>query len=383
MTMAFPPSKGGIQTYSRELAVNLVKKGFNVIVLTVGKSEKSDMHFNKIIVIRCPKPWKLPIFGTILFLFLYTFHTFVIVLKYRPKIIHAVSWFPCGFVALFMRNFLRIPYVVSAHGLEIYSTLVQANIFLNKLMKIIFEGASGIIAVSKFTRKLITYYITRKPDIKVIPPFFPNSTFSNKNPDLQKIFARLRLSHPCLLTVGRLIERKGHDAVIKALPTISKKYPNVIYLVVGDGPNRKKLEKLAKDLGVADKIIFTGEVRDQALLDYYYICDIFVMPCREIKEKGDIEGFGIVFLEAMFFGKPVIAGCSGGAADPVINGVVGFLVNPYDPEEIAERVIQLLSDKNLYRYMSENARRHVVRYYGDTIINEIIKVYRTTYISSF
>jgi phosphatidylinositol alpha-1,6-mannosyltransferase len=372
--MDYPPAKGGIQTYSRELAVNLVNKGFRIIVLTVGV-RKANMRINGVSCIRCPGPFRFPIFGPSFFIILYIFYTLIISLIYKPKIIHVIQWYPCGLAALFVHKCLRIKYVVSTHGLEIYSTLLYSRDFFKKLMKIILEGASTVIAVSKFTCELVLQ-ITKRVNIEVIPPFFNYTILSKREPNPNKIIARHKLQGRCvLLTVGRLIERKGHDTVIRALPKILEKKSNVVYLIVGDGLNRRKLEKLAENLGVKDKVIFAGEVSDQDLIDYYSMCDVFIMPCREIRGRGDIEGFGIVFIEAMFFGKPIIAGRSGGAVDPIIHGIVGFQVNPYDPEEVAERVIQLLSDEKIRHQISKNAKNYVRKYYPEFLINHIINIY--------
>jgi phosphatidylinositol alpha-1,6-mannosyltransferase len=160
-----------------------------------------------------------------------------------------------------------------------------------------------------------------------------------------------------LLTVGRLVERKGHDVVIRALRRVSEAIGPVRYLIAGSGSEERRLRALAADLGCADEVIFIGHVSDEDLPPLYAACDVFVMPSRALQERDGIEGFGIVFLEAGASGKPVIGGRSGGITDAVLDGTTGVLVNPQDVEEIAEALIRLLRDREDAARMGEEGRR--------------------------
>ena len=175
-----------------------------------------------------------------------------------------------------------------------------------------------------------------------------------------------------LLTVGRLVERKGHDYVIKALPDIIKEIPEIHYLIVGDGVYRNELERLSGKLNIRDFITFAGFIPDDELPEYYAMCDVFIMVSREIKEKGDVEGFGIVYLEANAMKKPVIAGRSGGITDAVEDGVNGILVNPTEEKEIARVIIKSMKDDKMRRGLGESGYKRVVEKFSPERQAEIL-----------
>jgi phosphatidylinositol alpha-1,6-mannosyltransferase len=162
---------------------------------------------------------------------------------------------------------------------------------------------------------------------------------------------------PVLLTVGRLQRRKGQDMAIQALPRIMKKFPDVKYMIVGSGEEYASLQRLAQDVGVRDRVIFVGRIADGEQAAYYAACDVFLMPNRQIGE--DIEGFGIVFLEAGAAGKPVIGGTSGGTGEAILDEVTGLRVNGENIQEIATAVVELLANPAKARAMGECGRRRV------------------------
>ena len=156
------------------------------------------------------------------------------------------------------------------------------------------------------------------------------------------------------------MSRKGHDMVIRALPLLCKSTSDFTYLIVGDGPYRDNLEALAADLGVHEQVVFAGHLTDEILPDVYALCDVFVMPSRDNSMLCDIEGFGLVFLEANACGKPVIGGRSGGIPDAVVDGVTGILVRPDDPEDIADALKRILNDNALALRLGRQGRDRVV-----------------------
>jgi len=166
-------------------------------------------------------------------------------------------------------------------------------------------------------------------------------------------------SPPVLLTVGRLVPRKGIDSVLQVLPTMLVRFPDLRYRIVGDGPDRLRLEQMAHGLGVAHAVRFLGRMSDEELPQVYRDAHIFVMPVREEPEAASIEGFGIVYLEASASGLPVVAGRSGGVAEAVQEGKTGFLVPPDDPMALAQVLQRLLGDAELRRRMGHAGRRWV------------------------
>ena len=136
-----------------------------------------------------------------------------------------------------------------------------------------------------------------------------------------------------VLTVGRLQKRKGHDMMIRALPAIRRAVPDVLYAIVGDGEERAALEQLAEQEGVRQSVQFLGEVDDETLVRCYQQCDLFALPNRQV--GGDIEGFGMVLLEAQACGRPVLAGASGGTAETMRVPETGRVVPCDRPQELA------------------------------------------------
>jgi phosphatidylinositol alpha-1,6-mannosyltransferase len=162
-----------------------------------------------------------------------------------------------------------------------------------------------------------------------------------------------------VLTVGNLVERKGHDMVIQALAQVIRQVPGTTYLVVGDGPYRDHLDRLARAAGVRDRVVFAGRVDADRLPDIYALCDVFVMPSRIRPTERDVEGFGLVFLEANACGKPVIGGRTGGIPEAIVDGKTGFLVEPESVPDIAGRLATVLTDPELAAEMGRQGRSRV------------------------
>jgi phosphatidylinositol alpha-1,6-mannosyltransferase len=179
--------------------------------------------------------------------------------------------------------------------------------------------------------------------------------------DLRQKLLGDRYRDQVIVTVGSLTARKGHDMVIRALPRLRETVPDITYLIVGQGGYRAKLEELAMSLGVRDRVIFVGQVSAEDLPDIYALADVFVMPSREHLESCDVEGFGLVFLEASACAKPVVGGRSGGIPDAIVDGVTGLLVNPNDAEDIANSLARLLTNSNLAIRLGQQGRCWVTK----------------------
>ncbi len=160
---------------------------------------------------------------------------------------------------------------------------------------------------------------------------------------------------PVLLTVARLLTRKGHDRVLEALITIRKEIPDLRYLIVGTGKEEARLKALTSQYGLNEVVTFTGAIPHDEVPAYFAAADVFVHPNREL-ENGDVEGFGMVFLEANACGLPVIGGNSGGTPDAIQDGVTGYLVDPNSTKEIADRVVELMRNKSLRHSMGGAGR---------------------------
>lgn len=161
---------------------------------------------------------------------------------------------------------------------------------------------------------------------------------------------------PVIVCVSRLMARKGQDALIEALPKIRAEIPDVGLLIVGDGPYRPNLEKKVAEGNLEGDVYFTGKVAQEQLSHWYAAGDVFAMPCRTRIGGWDVEGLGIVFLEASATGLPVVVGDSGGAIDAVLDGETGFLVDGNNLDDISERIIQILQNPDLARSLGSRGR---------------------------
>jgi phosphatidylinositol alpha-1,6-mannosyltransferase len=170
---------------------------------------------------------------------------------------------------------------------------------------------------------------------------------------------RLELGkRPVLLTIARLVPRKGIDSVLEALAAVRRAVPDLVYVVAGDGPDRERLVELARRLGVDESVRFVGAVEDAELPLWYSLGDVFVMPSRS--DPPDVEGFGIVYLEAAACERPVVAARAGGVPDAVADGVSGLLVEPGDRDGLARALAELLSDPARRANLGRRARERVL-----------------------
>jgi phosphatidylinositol alpha-1,6-mannosyltransferase len=164
---------------------------------------------------------------------------------------------------------------------------------------------------------------------------------------------------PVVLSVGRIDPRKGQDRMLQALPLIHEQFPSCEYWIVGSGPSEDLIRKRIREDPALSAVRVFGRVSDAALREIYARCSVFALPSREA--RGEREGFGLVFLEAALFGKPVVAGRVGGVSDAVLHGRTGLLVDPKDPAEIARAIMRLLGDESLRRRMGLRAWERVHR----------------------
>ncbi|WP_326619206.1 glycosyltransferase family 4 protein [Streptomyces anulatus] len=169
---------------------------------------------------------------------------------------------------------------------------------------------------------------------------------------------------PVVLCAARLVPRKGQDTLIRALPAVRRAVPDAVLLLTGDGPYARALRRLAADTGVADAVVLAGGQPHAAMPEHYAACDVFAMPCRTRRRGLEVEGLGIVFLEAAASGLPVLVGDSGGAPDTVRDGETGHVVDGRDVAAVADRLVELLRDRAAARAMGEKGREWVREAWG-------------------
>jgi phosphatidylinositol alpha-1,6-mannosyltransferase len=254
----------------------------------------------------------------------------------------------CGWLILPCKYLLGLKTMVYVHGEEI---MTFARSYAERAKFPLLRTADAVIAVSDFTRKVLEERAEVNPaKIHVLLNGVDTDIFYPA-PRRSDLIEQYGLGgRQVMLSVGRLVERKGVDNAIRALAAVRLRFPNIRYLIVGDGPYRTTLEKIAVEAGVVDNVIFAGIIVEEDLAAHYALCDIFVQPNREL-EDGDTEGFGLVFLEANACGKPVVAGNAGGAVSAVNDGQNGLLVDGRQVSAISEAVIRLLDDQVLYEQL--------------------------------
>jgi phosphatidylinositol alpha-1,6-mannosyltransferase len=221
--------------------------------------------------------------------------------------------------------------------------------------------ARRVVAISRYTRGLLREGGVPSGKIVLVRPGTDPTTFRPAGRDPALVRELGLEGRRVVLTVGRLTWRKGQDRMLEALPAIAQAAPNVTYLLAGTGPLEPELRALARRLGLEDRVRLLGEVADEALPRLYNVADVFVMANRVSAGTRDVEGFGIVFLEANACEVPVVGGRSGGVIDAVEDGLTGLLVDAESPEEIARAVVRLLEDSALARRMGVEGRRRVER----------------------
>ncbi|MBN1197323.1 MAG: glycosyltransferase family 4 protein [Candidatus Aminicenantes bacterium] len=270
-------------------------------------------------------------------------------------VIQSSTVIPNGAIGVILKKILKKKLVVYIYGSEINRFKRKVNNRL--LMKHVFSKADRVISISGYTSELMRGLV-RNPDvIRTVnigvdtDRFFPMKS----RPEICEM-SGIPMQAYVFLTMGRLIRRKGHDQVLKALALIRPRQKNIFYIIAGRGPEEDHLKQLARKLGIYDHVRFVGFVKHSQVNAYMNACDCFIMPNRE--ENGDVEGYGLVFIEANACGKPVIAGKSGGAVEAVKDNVTGLLVDPRSVEEIAAKMELIMRDHALaQRLASAGLRR--------------------------
>ncbi|WP_181806751.1 glycosyltransferase family 4 protein, partial [Streptomyces shenzhenensis] len=237
------------------------------------------------------------------------------------------------------------------------------------------EATDTITYLGEYTRSRIATALSTEAAGRMVrlPPGVDEKTF-HPGSGGDEVRARLGLSErPVVVCVSRLVPRKGQDTLILAMPLILAAEPDAVLLIVGGGPYEKKLRRLARETGVEASVRFTGAVPWAELPAHFGAGDVFAMPCRTRRGGLDVEGLGIVYLEASATGLPVVAGDSGGAPDAVLDGETGWVVRGGSVAETAERIVVLLGDAELRRRTGERGRRWVEERWRWDLLAERLK----------
>ena len=355
VTNDFPPRPGGIQSYLGEFAGRLAGAGSHSVLVYAPQWKGADAFDDSAEaagyrVVRHPGTLMLP--GP------------AVDARMRRLIgEHGIDtvWFgaaaPLALLAPRARLAGASRVLASTHGHEVgWSMLPVARSVLRRIG----DGTDVVTFVSRYTRSRFASAFGPAARLEYLPPGVDTDRFRPDPAARAELRARYGLGErPTAVCLSRLVPRKGQDALIKALPSIRRRVDGAALVIVGGGPYLDALRKLATDCGVAEHVTFTGGVQAAELPAHHAMADVFAMPCRTRGAGMDVEGLGIVYLEASATGVPVIAGLSGGAPETVRHNKTGLVVDGRSVDEVAEAVVELLADRDRAAAMGATGREWV------------------------
>jgi len=357
LTELFLPTKGGTAVSFDDDFRRLGGKEIHVVTADVpGAREFDRAHPNTIHRLTLKRvPWLKP--ESLLMYAKLFLKSAVLAARHRFVAIFAGRVLPEGLIAWAIARVTGKPVLIYAHGEEL-TGWGRGRKFRTSCF--VLQRADAILSNSDFTRDTLVNLLGVAPGrVAVVYPTVDEERFRPNLPsdDLRTslgVAPRQRL----ILSVGRLMQRKGFDNVIRVLPTLRQQGIDAHYAIIGIGEDDDYLQRLAGELGVADRVHLLGHVSYEDLPRWYCASDLFAMPNRDI--NGDTEGFGLVFLEAAAAGRPSLAGTAGGTGSAVEDGVTGLRVDGEVPAAIAQALQRLLSDPAAAREMGRRARERVL-----------------------
>lgn len=352
VTNDFPPRPGGIQAFVH----NLVTRRPPGSVVVYAPAWRGDAAFDArqpFPVVRHPTSLMLPV-PTVLR------RAGEIARRHDCDSVIFGAAAPLGLLAPWLRRYGVRRFVALTHGHEAgWASLPLAR----GLLRRIGDGVDVVTYLGEYTRRRMAAALSPAAVARMarLAPGVDETAFRSGCGGAE-VRARLGLrDRPVAVCVSRLVPRKGQDMLIRAWPAVQRAVPDAALLLVGGGPYRRDLRRMAGELGVAGSVCFTGSVPWEELPAHFDAGDVFAMPCRTRRRGLDVEGLGIVYLEASATGLPVVAGASGGAPDAVLDGESGVVVDGRSVPAVAAAVAELLGDPRRARAMGEKGRSWVER----------------------
>ena len=333
VTNDFPPKIGGANEYVARIVEPFPRGGIVVFASAWPGAAAFDRQFPHE-VHRWPSRLMIPTP-------LVAARVFALVRRERPDLVLFGAAIPLASMGPLIRRRLRVPFATFTYGLEIAAARLPAG---RALLRWIGRHAAFMTAVSPWTASALGRAAGSAAPVHLLPPGVDIERF-HPGVSAQMVRERHGLEPgPVIACVSRLVPRKGQDQVIRSLPRIRADFPHVRFLVVGSGRDRRRLGALAHRLGVSAHVVFAGAVPHEDLPAYFRAGDVFAMPCQSRFCGLDIEGFGIVYLQAAAVGRPVVGGMSGGAPDAVQHNRTGLVVDGRDVAAVAGAISSLLAD---------------------------------------
>lgn len=356
-TYDYKPMLGGIAAYIFELATEFARQGSDVLLLTRKMPNSEQWDQNVPFETRRFYSPQLAL-GSVPFM--------VNALKenidsFKPDAIFCPLWFPDAVsvdIALSLLN-KKIPNYFAAHGTEVFkssSNLKQKvrHHLLDRMRNRVFNNAKKIFPVSHFTRDgILENYSLAKEKVVVVNNGVNTAVFKKTASSINTN------DYPRLLTVSRLFPYKGLDMAIRAVSKLVQTFPRLSYTIVGSGPDLARLQEIVKELKLGNHVKFVGRKSQEEIISYYNSSDLFLLLSRN--EPPDVEGFGLVFLEAAACGLSSLGGNSGGIPDAIVNSETGWLVDPTNLAVITNKLHEILSDRDILEKMHNAAYANAIQ----------------------
>jgi len=366
ITETFPPNLGGVETFLENICLHSNNR-IDVLTESISSSGENGRK-------RDYAEYRIEL-KPALGLIQYLLKGVQLCLKNRYDFIFVGSVSPVLYAATWLKRIFGLPLVLLYHGFDLERQLLASPIKAVRALR----HCDLLLTNSNFNYERYLDLFPSAGETKVLNPGVDTGFFS------PAIGFRNAMDAPVILSVGRLVEKKNHALVLNALVKVRGRFPNIKYLIAGDGPESESLKDLSKRLGLNGNVLFLGSMRGPKLVQLYNFCDLFILPSKERRMNNngriDAETFGIVFLEANACGKPVIGGNSGGIPDAIEDGVTGYLIDPGNEGELAVRIIELLSDKEKAEKMGQAGRERAVAQFDwkkvtnkfDAFLAEVVK----------
>lgn len=357
VSVDFPPVKGGIQNYLYGIVSNLEPSKTFVLTSNTGDKDKNKQFdkLQKFTIYRTEIASGISFLKQVIKLIPLLFQIKKIIKQHNIEEIHFGNTLPIGLLVFLLGN--RVPTYAYLYGLDI--SHAKMSPIKSSILKLILNKTKKVITISNYTKSLISSLGIENDKIKIISPGYSKPKIIDSTNNIRELYG-ISKDKKVVLTVARLHERKGHDKVIKAIELALKEDKEIFYVICGKGPYEETLKQQVKNKQLDHYVLFTGEVSNEELIAWYKEAFVFIMTSRQLGDQGDVEGYGIVFLEANYFGIPVIGGNSGGMPDAIRDGKTGFLVNPLDVNEIADKLISLTTSVELRNVIGREGHKWVI-----------------------
>ena len=363
-TQCFPPTVGGIENLIKGLSDSLQKRKYNIFVFADAKNRNLEEKYDKDLKYEVVRYSGLK--------FIRRRRKSLDIKKFISikKDVHFIicdTWKSAENLIKIV-DLKSIKILCLAHGNDI---LTKRSLIKKRRLEKVFSKVKYIIANSYFTRNKIKNLSINSSKIKVIYPGINRINLPSKK---QNLFGKYNYFKPILITIARLEKRKNHIKIIYAINDLLKEYNNLLYLIAGDGPEKKRLSKIINKLNLNRNVKLLGKVNEKEKASLFNISDLHIMPTIDDKYSHSIEGFGISYIEAGMFGVPSISSGIGGTKESVINNKTGIICDPNNIFSIKNSIKKILNDQKNYKKISVNAKNFSKRFIWDNVIKSYIDI---------